>query len=175
MAADRLQVVADCALVACVYYLMGFIGIQSAIPPGYATLVWPSSGLALAAAYAYGAKILPGVWLGSFLVNLFVRDWTDAMVPATGAVAQAALGGWLMRRYLREGWMWRSRGLLAFFGIAAAVSWVNSVWSPILLRLDLPEHPLSAQIRTWWVGDAVGACLLTPLLVFLAGEKDEHA
>ena len=44
-----------------------------AIPPGYATPVWPPSGIALAVTLLLGSRIWPGVWLGAALVNLTIE------------------------------------------------------------------------------------------------------
>ena len=51
------------------YYLTGKLGISLAIPPGYATAIWPPSGIALAGILLYGYRVWPGILLGSFLIN----------------------------------------------------------------------------------------------------------
>ena len=58
------------AVVAVAYYASGRLGLLLAIPPGYATAVWPASGIALAAAVLAGPRVLPGVALGSFALNI---------------------------------------------------------------------------------------------------------
>ena len=54
------------------YSLTGIVGLSLAIPPGYATAVWPPSGIALAALLVWGLRVWPGIWVGSFLVNVAV-------------------------------------------------------------------------------------------------------
>lgn len=51
------------------YYIAGWLGLLLAIPPGYATVFWPASGIALAMVYYYGYRLLPGVFLGSACLN----------------------------------------------------------------------------------------------------------
>ena len=51
------------------YYVGGKAGLLLAIPPGYATTVWPPSGLALVAVLLYGYRVWPGVLLGSMVLN----------------------------------------------------------------------------------------------------------
>src|SRR5207248_7085482 len=58
--------------IALAYFVSGWLGLLLAIPPGYATAVWPPSGLALASALYWGWRVWPGIWLGSFLINVFV-------------------------------------------------------------------------------------------------------
>ena len=38
---------AKLAVIAAAYYVVGRLGLLLAIPPGYATAVWPASGIAL--------------------------------------------------------------------------------------------------------------------------------
>ena len=62
----------DCFLkvvgLAVAYFHTGWLGLLLAIPPGYATAVWLPSGIALVGLLWWG----PRVWLGSFLVNVWV-------------------------------------------------------------------------------------------------------
>ncbi|MGH8729741.1 MAG: MASE1 domain-containing protein, partial [Burkholderiales bacterium] len=60
-------------LLAAVYFATAKLSLLLAIPPGYATAVWPPSGIALAATLLLGYRIWPGIWLGAVLVNLTVK------------------------------------------------------------------------------------------------------
>ena len=55
---------------AAAYCITGKLGLLLAIPPGYATAIWPPSGIALAATLMYGYSVWPGIVLGSILVNI---------------------------------------------------------------------------------------------------------
>src|SRR5215470_15082709 len=63
------RIFAKIAGVALAYYLTGRLGRLAAPPPGIATVVWPPSGIALAALLLLGNRIWPGIWLGAFLAN----------------------------------------------------------------------------------------------------------
>jgi integral membrane sensor domain MASE1 len=52
------------AIVAVVYFGAGRLGLLLAIPPGFATAVWPPSGIAQAAVLLLGPRAWPGIWLG---------------------------------------------------------------------------------------------------------------
>ncbi|MCB1160783.1 MAG: MASE1 domain-containing protein, partial [Leptospiraceae bacterium] len=54
--------------VAVLYFIAGKIALLLAIPPGYATAVWPSAGIALAFTVRYGHRVWPGILIGSFCV-----------------------------------------------------------------------------------------------------------
>ena len=57
-------------LLAISYFLTGKLGILLAAPPGYASIVWPASGIALGWILLFGHRLLLGVVLGSFAVNI---------------------------------------------------------------------------------------------------------
>ena len=52
------------AILASGYTLTGIVGLSLAIPPGYATAVWPPSGIALAAVLLWGPRVWPGIAMG---------------------------------------------------------------------------------------------------------------
>ena len=47
-----------------IYAVLGISSLFLAIPPGYASPVFPAAGLAIALALHFGNRILPGIWLG---------------------------------------------------------------------------------------------------------------
>ena len=55
------------------YFVTARLSLLLAIPPGYATAVWPPSGIALAAILLAGPRMWPGVWIGAALTNLLVQ------------------------------------------------------------------------------------------------------
>jgi integral membrane sensor domain MASE1 len=59
--------VAQMGMVALAYFAAARMSLVLAIPPGYATAVWPPSGIALAAALLLGNRVWPGIWIGAAL------------------------------------------------------------------------------------------------------------
>lgn len=96
--------------IAAAYAGAGRLGLEVAIPPGYATAVWPPSGIALAGMLVLGYRLWPGIWLGSFVANLWLAfDATQAVSVHSAAVAaglgvgatlQASLGAFLVHRFV---------------------------------------------------------------------------
>ena len=75
---------AQVGLVAAAYFVAARLSLALAIPPGYATAVWPPSGIALAAALLLGGRIWPGIWLGAALANVMVESsLASALLIAT--------------------------------------------------------------------------------------------
>src|SRR5712691_1194794 len=104
----RLRCVVLVLTLAAAYAVAARLGLWLAIPPGYATAIWPASGLALAGALMGGAWVWPGIWLGSFVANLWTA-WdtshaaallTSVAIPSSigmGATLQALVGASLVR------------------------------------------------------------------------------
>src|SRR5215469_12444619 len=51
------------------YALLGKLGLLLAVPPGYATAIFPPAGIALAAMLVDGPITLPYTFLGSLVLN----------------------------------------------------------------------------------------------------------
>jgi CHASE1-domain containing sensor protein len=163
--------------VAAAYFATGKLALLLAIPPGYATAIWPPAGIALVAALLLGSRALPGVFLGSFLVNLltsFERGTTGsplaiATAIAAGAILQAHLGAGLIRRFVGAPlelleWKEIARFLLlggpAGCGVGATVG-VATLWFAGSIRLS----ELHFSWWTWWVGDVIGVVVVAPLVL----------
>jgi integral membrane sensor domain MASE1 len=60
---------AQVGVLAALYFAVAKLSLLLAIPPGYATAVWPPSGLAVAVILLAGNRMWPAVWLGAALAN----------------------------------------------------------------------------------------------------------
>ncbi|MBI1943848.1 MAG: MASE1 domain-containing protein [Betaproteobacteria bacterium] len=163
-------------LLAAVYFAAAKLSLAFAIPPGYATAVWPPSGIALAAALLLGARVWPGVWVGAALVNVTVEaSWLAAATIATGNTLEALAGAALVRRAMGVPYRFeRGEDVVKFMVIAAASSTIAA--SVALLPLSY-GHALSAGQMfwnwwTWWQGDLSGILIVTPLVLGWCGRSD---
>src|ERR1700704_7056719 len=88
-------------LLAGLYFATAKLSLLLAIPPGYATAVWPPSGLALAAVLLAGNRAWPGIWLGAAFANITVQSSALATVfIATGNTLEAVVGASLIRHFI---------------------------------------------------------------------------
>ncbi|NJN40285.1 MAG: hypothetical protein HC807_04710 [Gammaproteobacteria bacterium] len=161
------------------YFGAGVLGLLLAAPPGYASPVWPASGIALAGILLWGPRVWPGIWLGSFLVNLWAAYTATQTIPgftgfaiaasiAVGSTLQALLTGHLLQRWIGAGRLFASGPLtLGFAAIVAACCIVAATWGVTTLQLtstvDLASY-LESWF-TWWTGDVIGVLVLTPALL----------
>ncbi len=57
-------------LLAASYWLAATAGLALAFVNASASVVWPPTGIALAAVLVYGSRAWPGIFLGAFLANV---------------------------------------------------------------------------------------------------------
>jgi signal transduction histidine kinase/ActR/RegA family two-component response regulator len=135
-----------------------------------ASAVWLPTGLSMAALLLFGLRLAPAVFVGAFLVNVTTAgSIPSSLGVALGNTLESVLGVWLVNRFAggREVFT-TATGILKFAGLAAVLS--TSVSATLgLASLALggfaPADDWSAIWFTWWLGDAAGAVLVTPLLV----------
>lgn len=97
-------------LLAVTYVASGKLGLMLALPPGYASPVFPPAGIAIAAAFIGGRKTLPWIFLGALVLNIWVAytgahrigllDIEAAVTIAVASMLQAALAGWGLRQII---------------------------------------------------------------------------
>lgn len=173
--------------VAVLYALLGALGLTLAIPPGYASPVFPAAGLALAVVLVHGRQALPFVWLGSLALNLGLALCsgplgTGAVVAAVcialGASLQAWAGQtWVTRRMGRD-WLNLETekqvitlllrgGVLACL-LSASVA-VGTLWALGVIA------PASVVVSwwTWYLGDLLGVAVFAPLVLLVLTPKSE--
>jgi signal transduction histidine kinase len=140
-----------------------------AIPPGYATAVWPPSGIALAALLLAGTWLWPAVWVGSFAANITIDGAIVAStIIASGSALQAAVLAALVREHIGVPRRFDTVEQVVKFVVIAAL---GCTIAPTLALLPLatfyrmPAGELAGNWTTWWQGDACGALLFAPLIL----------
>ncbi len=164
-----------------VYAFLGWLGLELAIPPGYASPVFPAAGLAVAVVLCYGNRVLPGIWLGSLAINLATSALNNglgissvmvAVAVACGATLQAWFAHSLIRRWSDELWrqLVNERDIAMFLLLVAPLACLVSATVGVS-SLYLADVVLKAEIAfswwNWWLGDMLGVLLFTPLLLTL--------
>lgn len=163
------------AILAIVYFISGFLGLSAAIPPGYATLIWPPSGIAIGALILAGPRIWPGVFIAATALNIFQAEvislaaMTVAIFIAVGSTLQSIAGAWLARRMFGKPMTINSARdafvLMIFTGpivcmVAASVGQTVLFTAGIVRADTLLENWL-----TWYLGDMFGVLVFLPLIL----------
>ena len=152
------------------YFGVAKLGFLAAVAHGVVSSAWPPSGVALAALLLWGPRYWPGITLGALLVNF------SSGVPLMGAVAigvgntlEAVVGVLLLQRV--AGFRPSSAtpdvltglallGAVVATTLSATIGVVSLLWSGAASWASL--GPLW---RVWWLGDAMGVLLITPVLL----------
>src|SRR5215468_3846376 len=95
---SRVMLVVENLAIGAAYYGLGKLALLLAIPPGYASAVWPSAGLALAGMLAFQYRVWPGIFAGHFFVNLLPAIGANFAFPflkSTSLAFSIAIGGTL--------------------------------------------------------------------------------
>lgn len=155
------------------YFTSGRLGLLLAVPPGYATAIWPPSGIAFAAALLLGPRVLPAIWLGSFAVNLSLGGNASGLLQpalvASGAALQAAAGVWMTRR-LGVAFPLITNDTRVFKALLVGgplACTINATLGTVSLLMTEAIGPGGVLVNwgTWWVGDTIGVLVFTPVLL----------
>lgn len=162
------------------YVVSGKLGLMLALPPGYASPIFPPAGIAIAAAFISGKKALPWVFLGSLLLNVWV-GYSDnqqidtvgfevAVIIALASMLQAAIGGWGLRRIIGyPATLNNIRDALRFLLLAPAICVTSaSISVSGLWALGLIDTSgLTTNWLSWWFGDTIGVLAMFPLAIIV--------
>ncbi|WP_460997349.1 CHASE domain-containing protein [Simiduia litorea] len=163
------------------YFIAGKYGLVLAIPPGFASAVWPASGVALAAMLLYPkVSTCIGIGLGSFALNLGVmaNGYTGITIDmltlptciALGASVQSFIGYWLFNQLLTNTLFDSPSSIVRFTLVVSPVSCLiaASVGTGSLFGLGaIDATNIAFTWLTWWAGDTIGTLLFAPLLIIL--------
>lgn len=166
---DVVAFVVEAVVVIVCYVAAARFGLGVDAAAGFATLVWPPSGIALAAVMLRGPRLLPAVWLGALIVNLEVgASWSVAPSIATGNAAEALAGWWVLRRVAGfSPSLVRVGDVLIFAAtVLAAAGLSASVGVGVLFGASVVGVESFSEVwRSWWLGDAIGALVVAPALM----------
>ena len=162
----RVSYPARAVMLAAIYFAVAKLSLLVAIPPGYATPVWPPAGIALAATLLFGSRMWPGIWLGAAAVNFTVNSsLLAAVLIAGGNTLEALVGAALVERIIGIPRSFERGGDVVKFVAIAAMS--SSLAATVaMVPLVLAHAPnLYLNWWTWWQGDATGIIIVAPLIL----------
>lgn len=162
------------AVLAVVYFGAAKLGLRFGFVNPSATAVWAPTGIALAALLIFGLRVWPGIFLGAFLANLTTAGTILTSVGiATGNTLEGVAGCYLVTRFAHGRRAFESaQDIFKFAFLAGMVStFISATMGVTTLSLAGFAHwAMYVPIwRTWWLGDAVGAVVVTPLALLWRG------
>ncbi len=161
---------AKIVIFAAAYVAVSKLGLRVGAVGGFATLVWPATGMSLIALLEFGSALWPGVALGAFAVNF----WVGAPLPMAVAIAcgntlEAVIGAYVVRRMAGTDDLLERlpavTGLILFAaGLSTAVSASFGTIS-LVLGGKISRADFYFTWRVWWLGDAISDLIVAPVLV----------
>ncbi|MDK1344561.1 MASE1 domain-containing protein [Streptomyces sp. 378] len=161
------------AVAAC-YYASGRLGLlrELVVEGAVVTPIWPPTGVSVACLLLLGLRCWPGIALGAFLIILSLTSPTpSALAVLAGNTAAPVVGYLLLRRAGFRTDLARLRDGLAlvFLGAFAAMLISSTTGAGILIATGKIEWSgFWAVWLAWWVGDAMGVLIVTPVLLLLS-------
>ncbi|MFC5300352.1 PAS domain S-box protein [Azospira restricta] len=157
-------------ITAVIYALLAKIALTFHSANGLVTVFWPGAGVALAALLIGGRRYWPAIYLGSIAGQVWTgQSPTVAAIVAIGDVATPLLARWLLLRddsfdaalrtsrdYFRLCWL---GGALS--PLASAVIGIGT----LLLAGKIAAAGATGEFAHWWMGDALGIIVITPLVL----------
>jgi PAS domain S-box-containing protein len=156
--------------VAIAYVLAAQVGFRFAFVAEQVTTVWAPTGIGVAALLLWGLPLWPAIWTGAFVANAGSDAplWTAAAV-ATGNTLEAVAATWILRHAARfDERLCRLRDVVAFITIAAGFSTTVSATIGVTTFCFAAVQPWGRFAElwgNWWLGDAVGALVVAPVIL----------
>lgn len=180
---------AAAGLTAIGYYLLGQLGLLLAIPPGFASIVWPAAGLALIASLRWGVAALFGIIVGSLSINVPITldslaqpslGWSTLSAPlfiAFGSALQAYIAAQLCRASLSLPIKLNHDKDIAIFMLLAgpAACLLAATFGTFILLFNslINTDNIVLTWLTWWVGDSIGVVIFGPIFLMLLSSNND--
>src|SRR6266704_190438 len=161
------------AALAAGYFVAGKVGLEVAYVHPSATVVWPPSGLTLAAFLLLGYEVWPAILLGAFLVNITTAgDVATSAAIAAGNTLEGLVGAYLVNRFARgHRACERARDIFKLAGLAALGSTAVSATAGVV-ALSLAGFARWTDFgsiwSTWWMGDVLSDVVVAPAVLLWA-------
>jgi signal transduction histidine kinase len=155
------------------YCFFGLLGLKLAVLPGDVTAVWIPAGIALGAVLVWGKKIWPGIILGSFSISLVFNPTPVSLaigaVTSVGNTLTPLFGAFFIKRFAHTCYPFhRAIQVFHFVGwgaIAAQMIGATVGVGALCVGQFVPWSNFAASWITWWVSNAAGVLIFTPLLL----------
>ena len=155
------------------YILAGRFGLSLAFVHASATAVWPPTGIAIATLLLLGQRFWPAILIGAFVVNVTATGAAlTSIAVAVGNTLEAMVAAALVQRF--------GSGVAAFDRAASLFRFlfITALFAtPVSATIGVTSLAAAGEAAwrdygpiwlTWWIGDVVGACLVTPVILLWA-------
>lgn len=171
---DRGSYISEFIILVLAYFVTAKVGLAIDPVGGFATLVWPPTGIALAAILISGYRLLPAIFIAALLAN-FTQGAPPlvALGIAIGNTLEAFAGAYLLKKINFRNSLERVVDVISLILFAAVLSTTLSAsigTLSLLLGKVIPFINFPQTWFAWWIGDMLGNLIFAPLLLVWIGK-----
>lgn len=158
-------------LFALVYIISTKIGLLLALDGGYATVIWPGSGLAVSLLLIYGNKMWPAIAIGAFSVNFINGGSIQASSCISFGNTLEALVTYNMINYYEDVSLLftKLKSVIHFIMASFVGSMVSAIIGAFtLFMFSKNEFNYFETVSTWWLGDLTSCLLVVPIIMLFS-------
>ncbi len=145
-------------------YFLGLTAVNT-----FAAIVWPPSGIALAAVFLWGYRVTPAIAAAAFAANFSMgAPFVPALAISLGNTLESVVATYILRQYIGlDPTLSRIRDVFGIILCAATASLISaSIGVGILTSTgSLPADLFFSTYLAWWAGDTVAMLVITPFLL----------
>ena len=165
--------------VAVIYFVVARLSLLLAAGHTNASPVWPPSGIALAVILLWGYRMGLAVLAGAFFANMLVLKGfglepayfvAASLSTAIGNMLGGLAGAYFIRRFAGTDTPFNTlKDLFVFIIFGSLVSTLisASIGAASFCQATGQWQSIAPLWLTWWLGDAAGVLIVTPLIVML--------
>lgn len=159
------------------YFAAGRLGLlrQLVLEGAVFTPIWPPTGIAVAGLLIFGLRCWPGIALGALLVVLTMASFQPHLLGnLIGGTAAPVCSYLMLRKVGFRTDLSRLRDGLALVFLGALTGMLISATTGVGLLVatgKLAADDFWTVWLAWWVGDAMGVLIVTPILLAVHGAR----
>jgi PAS domain S-box-containing protein len=167
----KLSMVTRVVMLTACYFMGGLLGKEASFLSNSIALIWPPTGIAIAAILLFGYRFWPGVALGALLFSTMggMPLGFFTVGSAIGNTIGALTSAHLLNRFIGfQNSMQRTRDVAGYILLACLVgTTINAAFNVVGLIYSgvTPWQEMFPTILAWWVPNALAALVVAPFAV----------
>ncbi len=167
---NKMKYTTLCCVLGISYFLLAKAGLSFALVQANISPIWPPTGFAIAAILYFGYRVWPAIFIASFVVNTTSGIGLIATLGiAIGNTLEAIAASFLILKWIGNAPFNSAQSTLTFYLVVLLTTTISATIgvTSLLLTYVIDGQQLLLFWTTWWLGDAVGGLVVTPLIFTL--------
>jgi len=156
-------------VLAVIYHLAARVGLSMAYVQANTSPVWPPTGIGLAALLIFGYRLWPGISLGVLIGSLLTgAPFSLALGITIGNTLEALVAVYFLKKFVSiHNEIDRIQDVVGLVLVSLVCTTIGASIGSVTLMVtgNGAWQNFWAIWVTWWIGDLLGALVVTPLLL----------